>query len=292
MNEFSGHPVDAIDNGKFRVEFLTDVGPRLVGLSFGKSGKNIFAELPDLSFDTTFGRYHFLGGHRLWRSPETIELTYVADQPVTIEKRGNTIHLQAKPEPRGGLIKSVEIELTGDSSSITVKHVIKNGGEASVKLAPWAISMLRLGGTMILPQPPATTGEAAFLPNRRLVLWPYSQINDPRLQLGDDFILVNANASHPPAKIGYYNPHGWAAYWLEGLLFVKRFQIEPVEMLSDGGCNVEIYCNGKFIEFETLGALTDVAPGQTVVHTEIWELYEGLEQAFIPQSLRERLLAA
>lgn len=291
MNEFSGHPVDAIDNGKIRVEFLTDIGPRLVGLSFGKSGKNLFAELPELNFDTAFGPYDFLGGHRLWRSPESVELTYAPDQPVTIEKRGNTVHIQAKPEPRGGLIKSIEIEIASDRPSVTVKHVIQNQGAMSAKFAPWAISMLRLGGTMILPQPAAPTGEAAFLPNRRFVLWPYTQINDPRLQLGDDFILVRANASTPAAKLGYYNPHGWAAYWFEGLLFVKRFQVEPVDLYPDGGCNLEVYCNGQFIEFETLGSLTDVAPGATAVHTETWELYEGLDQDFIPQSLRDRLAA-
>ena len=56
-------------------------------------------------------------------------------------------------------------------------------------------------------------------------------------------------------KLGYFNRHGWMGYWLDGTFFVKRFDasVDP-NRHPDGGCNVESYCNDKFIELETLPA--------------------------------------
>ncbi len=62
---------------------------------------------------------------------------------------------------------------------------------------------------------------------------------------------------------------------------------KPVQNYPDHGCNSESYCNDKFIELETLGPLDVVSPGQTVLHTEIWEIYEGLDEGLIPEEIRK-----
>jgi hypothetical protein len=94
--------------------------------------------------------------------------------------------------------------------------------------------------------------------------------------------VIHATPSLPPIKLGYFNPHGWEAYWLDGVLFVKRFDSPAGANFPDGGCNTETYCNHKFIELESLGALTRLAPGETTIHTETWEVYDRLDQPFIP----------
>jgi len=38
-----------------------------------------------------------------------------------------------------------------------------------------------------------------------------------------------------------------------------------------------VYCNDQFIELETLGALLVMQPGQTVTHTETWQIYTGVK---------------
>ena len=38
-----------------------------------------------------------------------------------------------------------------------------------------------------------------------------------------------------------------------------------------------------------LGPVGRLAPGKSVFHTETWELFDSLEQPFIPSALRERL---
>jgi hypothetical protein len=107
-------------------------------------------------------------------------------------------------------------------------------------------------------------------------LWPYTSINDPRLVLRDDFILIRANANLPPAKIGYYNPVGWLAYWLDGLLFRKMIDVRLGENYPDGGCNAESFCNDRFVELESLGPLRMLEPGSCSRLTETWELYDTL----------------
>jgi hypothetical protein len=73
------------------------------------------------------------------------------------------------------------------------------------------------------------------------------------------------------------------------VLFVKRSPLQSATRFPDGGCNAEVYCNDSFVELETLGPLTRLAPGEAVVHEEIWEVYGGLDQDFIPESLRQQI---
>jgi hypothetical protein len=149
--------------------------------------------------------------------------------------------------------------------------------------------MFRQGGTVILPQPVGDMDPAGLLPNRQLVVWPYTRLRDPRLLLDDDFILLNATPALPPCKIGYYNPHGFVGYWLNGVLFIKHAGPEREGQFPDGGCNTETYCNDKMVELETLGPLTRLTPGESVLHEETWELYDNLDQPFLPASLQKRL---
>ncbi len=161
---------------------------------------------------------------------------------------------------------------------------------ASITLAPWAISMFRLGGTLILPQPVGKSDADGLLSNRLLALWPYTHINDPRLEWRDDFILLHASPALPPVKLGYLSTAGWMGYWREGLLFRKSFDLHPGAAYPDGGCNAETYCGDRFVELEALGALVSLAPGMTTQLIETWELYDSLEVPFIPKEIQDLLL--
>ena len=110
-----------------------------------------------------------------------------------------------------------------------------------------------------------------------MTIWNYTRLQDPRLHLGDDFILLEAASRLPPCKIGVPNPQGWLAYLIGEVLFVKRFNPQSDLPHPDSGCNTEVYCNDQFIELETLGALLVMQPGQTVTHTETWQIYTGVK---------------
>jgi hypothetical protein len=154
--------------------------------------------------------------------------------------------------------------------------MLTNAGLWPVECAPWAITQLKLGGLAIIPQQKGIP-EAQLLPDRRLTIWNYTRLQDPRLHLGDDFILVEGAGAKPPCKIGTLNPQGWLAYLLGETLFVKRFTHQSEAAHVDFGCDTEVYVGDSFLELETLGPLVTLQPGQTTSHTETWELHQGVK---------------
>jgi hypothetical protein len=287
MTDFHGLPTAALENGQLRLEYLATAGPRLVGLSY-QGSPNLLADMFDLTADTPLGKYFFLGGHRLWISPESFEKTYIPDKAgLEVELIPDGVKLTGLSEPVSGVRKSLLIQLDGSRPAIRLTHAILNENPDPIKLAPWALTMFRQGGTAILPQPSGNADPDGLLPNRMLELWPYTLIHDPRLVLRDDFILLRASPSLPPVKLGYASTAGWLAYWRDGLLFRKSFDLHPGAAYPDGGCNAETYCGDRFIELETLGPLVTLAPGMSTTLTETWELFDSLDVPFIPEEIRE-----
>lgn len=288
MSDFQGLPTRILNNGLLSLEVLAEAGPRIVRLSaFGKD--NLFADIPT-TVSTPYGDFFFRGGHRLWHAPEALPRTYIPDNDgVSIEELTDGVRLNGSTEIGTGITKVIEIHLSVDRAVVTLKHILRNDSLWQVELAPWALTMFRLGGTVILPQPIGNADQNGLLNNRILALWPYTHINDPRLVLRDDFILIHATPSPSPFKLGYYNPHGWMAYWLDGILFRKTFDISSEAAYPDGGCNAESYCNDRFVELESLGSLVRLEAGGVVNLTETWELYPGLNVPFLSGEICEVL---
>ena len=275
--------------GSLELDCLETAGPRIVGLRY-KGSANLFASVPEISIPTPYGDYHYIGGHRLWYAPEAMPRSYVPDNDsLTVLEIPDGLLLQGKRESGTGIRKSIEIHLRPDLPQVSLKHTLVNEGLWEVELAPWTITMFRLGGVVILPVQSETEDMNALLPNRHISLWPYSRINDPRLRFDDDFIFVSAKSDLPLFKIGTFNPRGWVAYWNEGILFRKTFSVQENEVYPDHGCNAEIYCDEHFVELESLAPLVKLASGSSVSHTENWELYDSLAQDFLPEKIAQRM---
>ncbi|HUG34851.1 MAG TPA: hypothetical protein VMJ90_08780 [Anaerolineales bacterium] len=275
FGDFFGRKTVILENEFFRIECLADAGPRIVRLIPVWTGENLFAELPNATTKSPHGEYHFYGGHRLWRAPESPNRTYIPDDTgVTIKEVQNGIKLSGAEEPGTGLRKAITIQMSSSQPFIIVKHKIENLGSSVVRLAPWAITMLRPNGTALLPQQVGNLDDDGVLPNRRFALWPYSRWDDSRLRLGDDFVTVSADGIANPLKIGYFNPHGWLGYVYFDVMFVKRFGVRRDEDYPDVGCNAEVYVNARALELESLGPSVELAPQVDVVHTETWEVYD------------------
>lgn len=286
MNDFQGEPTYILENEHVKLEYLAN-SARIVRF-YPLSRENIFAEMKRVPVSTPYGDFYFRGGHRLWHAPEHMPRTYIPDnEGATISDIPNGIRIEMPPEPWTHIAKAIEIELNLEKPQVILRHELRNDGAWAVEFAPWALTMFKQGGIGIFPQPVGNVDDAGLLSNRRLSIWPYTEIKDPRLILRDDFLLVRATPSLPPLKFGYFNSHGWIGYWIDGVLFVKRFDVANDAQYPDNGCNVESYCNDKFIELETLGELTRVAPGQTVFHNELWEIYETLDVPFVPTEIKD-----
>jgi len=144
-----------------------------------------------------------------------------------------------------------------------------------------------LGGVAILPQPSSASDPSSLLPNRHLVLWPYTSWRDSRLHLDDDFVLVQAEARSPACKVGYLNQHGWIGYLRASVLFVKYFEPQLHHPHADRDCNVEVYCSEHLIELETLGPLVRLLPGEWTLHIETWRPCSGMDVMPTIEGVRE-----
>jgi hypothetical protein len=288
MSDFQGLPTHRLTNGLISLDVLTGAGPRIVRLAaFGK--ENLFADIP-ASVSTPYGEYHYRGGHRLWHAPEALPRTYIPDDGgVSIELLTNGVRMTGPVETGTGITKIIEIHLLAGRPVVIVQHSLRNDGPWPVELAPWAVTMFRLGGVVILPQPVGAPSQNSFINNRILALWPYSKINDPRLLLRDDFILIHAFPHPSPFKIGYFNPNGWMAYWLDGVLYRKTYSVFSGAAYPDGGCNAESYCNDQFVELESLGPLIRLGVGEAAYLSETWELYSGLDVSYLSDEICEVL---
>jgi hypothetical protein len=277
-NDFYGHPVGVLQNDLLRLEYLSQAGPRIVRLSLAGGSDNLLAETPDVSWDTPYGLYHLYGGHRLWCAPEKTGITSQPDDAdLQIELISQGVRLIGARQPAGDISKILEVRLEAGRPGVSLRHRLTNHGNAPVELAPWAITQLPLGGQAILPQPTKPVDVDGLQPNRFLVLWPYTRWCDPRLKLGDDIVVVNGIPLADRFKIGYKNRHGWAGYLRHGIFFGKKFESQEHGKYADLGCNLEIYCDHRCLELETLGPLSILAPGESIDHIEEWIILAGIK---------------
>lgn len=269
--EFHGMPTRSLGNEHLRLDYLAEAGPRIVRLCLAGSDDNLLADAIDVSWDTPYGIYHLFGGHRLWHAPEAPSRSSVPDdRGLEIWKLPDGVRLSGAVEAPTGIRKTIEIRLQEDRAGVAVRHTLRNEGLWPVELAAWAITQVPLGGVAVLP---LTAPEASrVLPNRQLVLWPYTRLTDPRLHLHDDYVLIDGAAGERQFKLGYFNHAGWLAYLRNGVCFCKRFAPQPGRPHADLNCNAEVFCNDRFLEVETVGPLVRLEPGQETVHDEVWQI--------------------
>jgi len=274
LTDFAGYPCFKLDNGAISLWLIKNAGPRIIGFSLA-GGKNVLAELPDLNVPAGDEIYRMRGGHRLWHAPEDPLRTYVPDDlPPAIEEIENGVRVTQAVESATGIEKEISITLPDAGPQAIVAHKLTNRGIWPVELAPWAITQLKPGGLAILPQPTENTG---LLPNRRLTLWPYTDINSPHIHWGNRFIFIQAKLGDEALKIGWANPDGWLGYAVEGTLFIKEAPYHAEAEYFDFGSSSECYCGQAFIELETLGPRVTLQPGESTTHREIWALYADVE---------------
>jgi len=268
---------DRLSNGTIEVVVPTAFGPRIMRYGF-MGQENVLGEA-DARSATELGEWNARGGHRLWHAPEGNPRSYSPDSgPVEREASGSTIRLRQPVEPKVGIQKEMAVSLDPAGSHVTVRHVLTNRNLWPVELAPWAMTIMNGGGTVILPQEPYGDHPHNLLPVRPLALWAYTDLSDARFAIGPKYMRLRVMADRDqPQKIGIGNRQGWAAYHRGRTLFVKRFPYDEAARYPDFGSNCETFVRGSFVEVETLGPLQRLEPGASAEHVEHWYLFPDVE---------------
>ena len=266
---FEGHTCVRLEGARSVVIVSVSAGPRILGL-FG-DGENLLAVLPEAGLDRPDGRrFRFLGGHRLWVAPEDPDVTYQPDEhPCAVSEVDGGVRVEAPPDG-SGLIKSIEVR--GNEHGWIVDHSLTNASSASLRLAPWAITQLRPGGEVTIPNDAKESGPNA---DRSLVLWPYTDLADPRIGFAPGVVRIDARSGGAPLKLGVAPSLGSVRYSLMGQTFEKRMTIEPEAEYPERGAAVQVYLCDTFCELETLGPLRIVEPDAAATHRERWALSDS-----------------
>lgn len=254
--------------GSYRIEVATEFGPRITSLRLG-DGPETFVELaPDVVVPQGDDVFRFRGGHRLWASPEVPAVTYAPDDHRCQVEAVDGVLTVSGPADTAGLVKEMEVTLDGDS--LMVVHRISADNEHAPTLAPWAITQLPLGGTGIVPFVGADTSP---LPNRYLVVWPYTSLEDARLTLGEDVLELRASDG-PSIKFGVGPAPGRLGYFKDGFVFVKEIEPAGDHTVPDFGAVGQVYVGQGFCELESVGGLVDLSGGAVAEITERWIIVE------------------
>lgn len=289
---FSGWPnCYRISNGEAELIVTSDIGPRIMFYGF-RGGQNFLWVQKETAGKSGEPEWVARGGHRIWIAPEDPKYTYPPDNsPVQIEVRGDTLVATQPTEKETNIQKQLEIRMAPRGTEVTIIHRLFNRGIMPLEFAPWALTMMAPGGHGVSGFPPRGTHPKDLAPTNPLVMWAYTDLGDPRWTwLKKYFVLRQDPANSTPMKIGHFNPKTWGAYFLNGELFLKRYDADPSKTYPDFGCSFETFTNADFLELETLGPITKAAPGGVVEHVERWSLHRPMRPAAWTDAELDRIL--
>ena len=269
----------ALDSGDLRLIAPLDFGPRILFLGL-KGGENLLQVFEDEEGAGPEGNYYFRGGHRLWHAPEDPVRTYQPDNASLSWKElsPTSIVLRAPVEARTGIRKEIEVQSCG-KRTFRLIHRLFNEGLWAVRLAPWALTVFRPGGIVLLPLPSKGEHPRDLLPRYSLIPWDYSDLSGPEWSFHSRFIGLDTRKIKTPQKLGISPVEpGWVGYWSGGCLFVKKAETIVGAKYPDRGCAGEVFSDGKMAELETLGRLVDLESGEKVVHIEEWTVFDDIQE--------------
>lgn len=277
--EYQGwHNCYRVSNGEVEVIVTGDVGPRVIRYGF-VGGQNMFKEYADQLGKVGEEKFQLRGGSRVWKAPEDPIATWAPDNvPVAIKVTPTGLIARAPVEPVSSLQKEIEVSMAPSGTEVTVSHRITNRSLYALEFSAWTLTMMAPGGIAISGFPARGKHPENLEPTNPLVMWAYTNLADKRWVFTRKYLTLRQDPNNPePQKLGTFNANVWAAYLLNGELFVKRSSADPTGSYPDFGCSFETFTNNEFLELETLGPMTKVPPGKTVEHLEHWRLHRDVK---------------
>ena len=265
-----------IANAHAELIITLDVGPRVISYRTA-GGENVFKTFDAHLGGTGESEWKSRGGHRFWLAPEDPVLSYLPDNsPVTHRVISeHEVEVENAPADQLPIRKVMRLALDLATARVTVTHRATNEGAQPIASATWGLSVMAPGGIEIIPLPPLGEHPRDLLPNRTMILWPFTDMTDPRWRWGRRFITLR-QADAGPTKAGLAFRERWIAYHRGDSLFLKTIEFEEGATYPDLGCNFETFTNEEMLEVEALGPLVELAPGESTSHTEQWQLFDAV----------------
>lgn len=258
------------ESGNLKLGIALEFGIRICYLSY-KNSKNLFFEQPqDLTELATEEGWRVYGGHRVWLAPECLEDYNPDNLPISYEISEGKIILKQSTDERLQVEKCVEISFD-DADTVRVVNKLKSTADKPKRFSVWAVTSMDGGGTEYIP---LKYGEMSYSPITNIPMWFYTDLGDKRAEYSTNLIKLSHRPYPTKYKIGVGHPAGSVKYVNHGVCFEKIFEIFEDKQYPDNNVSYETFMCDYMVEVESLSPLYDVAPNQTVSHTELWRLSE------------------
>jgi hypothetical protein len=259
-----------IEMGSLKMVVDASAGARITEFSLG--GMNVLTGTDVNSFDY---------GSTYWPSPQSSWCTAgggcwppiaaIDTQPYTgsIDAGTNTVQLTSGEASIAGFAGSAvtiskQFTPVPDSGAIDVTYTLANTSPSvAVSVAAWQISRVEATGGLTF------FGQGGGAPSYASGSDATFAVTEAGGDLWYDFSPVGSNSKM------LADGAGWIAHVTKSrLLYLLAYPDVPPTEAAPGEAEVEIFTGtgGDYVELETQGALTDVAPGDTLVWTVRWKL--------------------
>jgi hypothetical protein len=214
--------------------------------------------------NTTWGSVFWTAPRSSWTPRTWPPPTAIDSDPYTGGLSDNHLVLTGSTDSSMGIGIGKDYSVDGASGWITIVYTINSTKAA--KWAPWEDTRVPRGGIAFYPAGTTLTkGPLTTMTTTAGINW---------------FDDASKSASSPDGSKAYGDgTGGWAAYAVNGILFLKKFTDTPASALAPSEGEVDIYPGAGFLEFEALGPYTSLAAGGNLLWTIQWRV------AMIPSSV-------
>ncbi len=233
----------SITSGNASMSVNPRLGARILSLKLGRFNFLVDPEVIKVAYGSTF-----------WPSPQSDwnwpPPAVLDTDPYTAVKEGDTITFVSGKDNRTGLQVTKKF-YSGKDGRFNLVYSMKNIADTVKKVAPWEITRVRKGGLLFFPVGHNPFGKKYFDPA------PVNVI---------DGIAWYKDGTTPPPKNLLTTAEvtqGWAAYVIDGRMFLKKFPNVPRNEIAPGEGDVDFYVSSiaDYVEFEIEGKYRPLAPG-------------------------------
>ena len=255
QTRFDGLDALTFCQGQWRITAVSEMGPRIAFLG---EDENLLYWRKD---GMVRGDWRLHGGHRVWLTrpmADESEDTYLSDNaPCAVRLDGDILTLTAPAHPVHRLERGFTIEPL-EEGRFRVTSFVKNTGELIYSGGVWA-------PTCVVPD-----GRELRIPlGQEGTSWDLVKVVIPRVFAGNTLALDDPQVRFEQNDL-VLRPAGKVC---KRCAWAPQGRVELHWPPLDG-CNVAVFAGeGNWMaELETYGPEQPILPGQTVAHTEIWEL--------------------
>jgi hypothetical protein len=246
MKEYS------IGSGNVTITTDPSIGGRITSFKLGAYDFIVGKDVSPEGYGSTF-----------WPSPQSSwnwpPPAILDNQPYSIEYSSDKIQMVSGEDSITGFQFRKEFSIS-KRGVVNLKYSIINVTEKPKKVAPWEITRVRKGGLLFFPIGIGKVKGKNFIPAPTVVLNGIVWYQDGTERPKENELSI-ADGSE-----------GWAAYVIDGKVFIKVFpDVKPADQ-APGEAEVLFYVDAKadFIEFEIEGKYRVVEPRQELSWNVRW----------------------